>query len=418
MKMNKESIYKYNFPYGVLEIVFFVIAINFIDPSTVLPLFITLISGSPIFIGFITTIFNGGTLFPQIFFYKYVEKKEDKKALFIKLALLRSGTWGIMGAIVLLFPSNYLILKYALFFVSLAFAFVLSIEDIAWADLIAKIVHPKKRGFFIGLGSFIGSILAITGGLFVKWLLSHKSPLSFPFNFSIIFFTASFFFFVSVLAFSFVKVVNERTYTEEQVFSPFNEILYILKTNLNFSKFIGVNFLSNAFLMSLPFFLLYGKEVFSIPNKEVGFFIASQNIGRAVFTYIFGIIGDRLGHKSVIVVSNVLALIIMIIVLSGRWITSFVIPTYLFYIVFLLSGAFLSGKFIGTVNYLLDIAPPGKVPAFRGISNSLISVSLLIFPSLGGIILKYTSYNIIFLSSFLFLIVSTLLSFSLKGSSR
>ncbi len=412
--MDKEKIYKHNFPYGVLEIVFFVIAINFVDSSTILPLFITLISGSPIFIGVITTIFNGGTLFPQIFFYRYVEKKEDKKGLFIKFALLRSGTWAIMGLFVLLFPANYPLLRYLLFFTVLAFTFLISIEDIIWADLISKIIDPAKRGMFIGLGSLFGSILAIGTGFFIKWLLSKDSPLSFPFNFSLIFFLTSIFFYISVSFYYFVKVIDDEPPQEEQTFSPAREVFEILKTNINFTKYILVNFISNAFLLSLPFFFLYGRDIFSIPDREVGFFMASQNIGRAVFTYLFGLMVDKMGHKSVLVLSSLLGVVIIIISIFLPWFSPYVEPKYLFYIIFLLSGAVLSGKFVGSVNYLLDIAPPGKVPAFRGISNSLISVSLLIFPSLGGVILKYTSYFTLFLITLSLLIISTIISFSLE----
>ncbi len=410
----KEDIYRHNFFYGVFEIVFFVIAITFVDPSTILPLFATLIYGSPIFIGIIATLFNGGTLFPQVFFYRYVEKKEKKKALFIKLALFRSGTWAIMGLFLLLFPSNYLLLRYILLLVVSAFALLISVEDIVWADLIGKIVDPKKRGSFIGIGSFLGGIFAIGVGLFVKWILSNKSPLGFPFNFSLIFFLTSFFFFLSVFSFWFVKVADDRISEKEQVFSPFNEVLHLLKTNLNFSRYILVNFISNAFLMSLPFFLLYGMKVFSLPGKEVGLFMVSQNIGRAVFTYFFGLMGDKMGHKSVLVVSNLLALFILGVVLFAHKISMWFSIKYLFYVVFLLSGAVLSGKFVGSVNYLLAIAPKGKVPAFRGISNSLISISLLFFPSAGGFILKYLSYEFLFVLTIFFLFISTSLSFTLK----
>ncbi len=412
--MRKEEIYRYNFFYGVFEIVFFIIAITFVDPSTILPLFATLISGSPIFIGIITTLFNGGTLFPQIFFYRYVERRERKKALFIKLALFRSSTWAIMGISLLLFPGNHLLLKYALLFVVSAFALLISIEDIVWADLISKIVDPKKRGSFIGMGSFLGNIFAIGIGFFVKWLLSDKSPFKFPFNFSFIFFLTSFFFFISVFSFWFVKVADDKIYEKEQVFSPFNEVIHLLKTNLNFSRYILVNFISNAFLMSLPFFLLYGMKIFSLPGKEVGLFIVSQNVGRALFTYFFGLMGDKMGHKSVLVLSNLLALSILGVVLFAHKISIWFPVKYVFYVIFLLSGAVLSGKFIGSVNYLLAIAPKGKVPAFRGISNSLISVSLLIFPSAGGFILKYLSYKTLFILTVFFLFISTFFSFTLK----
>ncbi len=419
--MNKEKIYNQNFLYGVLEVVFFVTAINMIDPSTVLPLFITLISGSPIIIGFITTIFNAGPLFPQIFFYKYIEKKKDKKAAFIKFATLRSSTWGLAALFIVLFPTRYILLQYLLMFVVFLYTFFLSIEDMAWSDVIAKSIDSKRRGSFLGVGSLWGSALGIGVGFFVKWLLSENAPLSFPYNFALIFSLASLSFFGSVIVFSFIKIVaenNQDEEKEEEIISPIKEIPYILKNNVNFLIYILVNFFLNAFLLSLPFFLLYARNIFSIPDKEVGFFVMAQTIGRAIFVYIIGKIGDSMGHKVVLVLSNILTLTILIIAIFTPLFAHFISPKFVFYIIFFLSGAALSGKFVSSINYLLDIAPPNKIPAFRGISSSFIGISLLIFPASGGFLLKYTSYNVLFLTTLFFLLVSTSLSFVLKNTTR
>lgn len=412
--MNRQQIYRHNFLYGTLEVVFFVWAISMIDPSTVLPLFITLISGSPIIIGFMTTIFNGGSALPQIFFYRYTEKKENKKALFIRFAILRSSTWILMALFIVLFPHKYILLQYLLILVVFLFTFFLSIEDMAWSYVISKVIDPKRRGSFLGIGSLWGNLLAVGGGFFIKWLLSPSSPLLFPYNFAFIFFLSSLFFFLSVFVFSFLKMVDEEVEKREAHTSPFREVFHILKNDTNFLRYIVVNFFLNAFLLSLPFFLLYGRGVFSIPDKEIGFFVASQTIGRALFVYLTGKMGDVLGHKYVLILVNIMAFIVLVLALITHWIAFFIPVRFVFYVIFFISGAVLSGKFVSSTNYLLDIAPSEKVPAFRGISNSIISISLLIFPTMGGFILKYTSYTTLFVVSLFFVAISTLLSFTLR----
>ena len=67
-------------------------------------------------------------------------------------------------------------------------------------------------------------------------------------------------------------------------------------------------------------------------------------------------------------------------------------------LVFALIGALDASFLLGFLVYVLDIAPPGERPAYTGLANTIAGV-IVVAPTIGGVILKLTSYPALFLSA-------------------
>ena len=80
-----ERNYRWNFAANALDGVFFLFAISFASSSTIVPLFISKLTPSPLAIGLVAMIAQGGWSLPQLFTANYVERLARKKPVVVNL---------------------------------------------------------------------------------------------------------------------------------------------------------------------------------------------------------------------------------------------------------------------------------------------------------------------------------------------
>ena len=85
----------------------------------------------------------------------------------------------------------------------------------------------------------------------------------------------------------------------------------------------------------------------------------------------------------------------------------------LFTLVFVLSGAHQTASFIGSSNYLLELAPPGKRALYLGFSNTIIGVAIFMSP-LSGAIVDLLGFEPLFLFSLACSLVAIVFSLGLE----
>src|SRR5262245_4651226 len=74
-----ERIYRHNFLLFSIEGIFFVVAINLIGSTTVIPDFVRRLTSSEILIGFSGVLFELGWTLPQLFVARYIVGYDRKK---------------------------------------------------------------------------------------------------------------------------------------------------------------------------------------------------------------------------------------------------------------------------------------------------------------------------------------------------
>ena len=75
-------------------------------------------------------------------------------------------------------------------------------------------------------------------------------------------------------------------------------------------------------------------------------------------------------------------------------------PIILYGLVFLFFGFAMDGFSISGMNLVFEIAPEDKRPIYTALQSNITSIGLF-FPIVGGIILKYSNYNILYLTTIL-----------------
>jgi len=407
---------KWNFAMGLLHGMFFSGGMGFSDPNTVLPIFINSLTNSKVLLGlFVSTIEARGSfsrlgnVLPQLFVASKLENKPHKKPLLVIAITIRALSWGALAGLVF-FLNNSQFLLLSSFLLLTLFTFMGGVATIPFMDIWGKAIPSHLRGKFFGYRQIFGGLLAVGAGLVTKQILSNKEII-FPKNFALLFSLTFILISFSYLALGSVKEPIEEVHKDSIKFGQFlRKAIATLKSDRNYQKFLLVRFLNGAGSLSLPFYVIYAKDILKISLGMVGIFISAQIIGGLLSNILWAYISDHIGNRKVIQISLITSLLTPIAALLISPNLSF-----LFVLVFVSAGFCINGGRIGYTNYLLDVSPVKRRPTYIGLNSTFLAPTAF-FPLIGGIVLQYTSFVYLFILTALFILTSFSLSFKLEES--
>lgn len=418
MDEKERTVSRFNFIMGLLHGIFYSGGIAFGSATTVLPMFLTNFTTSKVLIGLSSSIMGEiggvGNVLPQLFVASKIEHRIHKRPLLRFAITVRALCWGLVALITYLFAGNNpSIALWGIFLLLSLFTFMGGVAVVPFMDIWGKTIPSNLRGRFFGYRQLLGGSLAILSGLVVKFVL-NGSGIAFPNNYALLFLFAFILVTISYLALSSLREPSTDDVHKEQL--PFYDFLRkaisILKKDANYRKFLFIQILSGTIALSLPFFVLYAKDVLNVRIGMIGIFLSAQMLGLVLSNIIWGHLSDYLGSKKVIQSSILFGLLAPLFVL--------ILPRHLpglFAILFVLLGFFISGRAIGKNSFLLDTAPARDRPRYISLEGTF-RLPVVFFPLIGGILIQRSSYGILFAITSLFLLGAFILSFSLKEPRR
>jgi len=409
MRIKKNKNLRWNFTMGLLHGVFFNGGMAFSNPTTILSVFLNTFTHSKVIVGLFSSVMNTGSVLPQLFVANRLESKVYKKPVLVMAITIRALCWGLLGLITyFLGGSHPLIIVISLFFLLTLFSFMGGIAVVPFTDIWGKAIPSTLRGRFFGYRQLFGGLLAISAGFIVKYILGNKS-LSFPDNYAFLFLFSFIFISISYLALGSIKEPVEEVHKTRLTFKNFLKKAFgILKLDKNYRMFLFVQILIGANGLILPFYVLYAKEVIGIEEKMIGMFISAQMLGSTLSNVLWAYLSDYAGNKKVIQINAFLSLLMPIVALL---ITR---PLWtLFLLLFILIGFSTAGGAIGYTNFLLDTAPSKDRPAYISLNGTL-TVPVMLFPLIGGIIIHYTSYKFLLIITMVIMLIGFLLTLWLR----
>jgi MFS family permease len=406
--------YKWNFSCGVVNGAFFTFATAFIGATTVLPAFISTLTGSKVLIGLTASIFVTGWYLPQLIVARYIENKPRKKPFYITIATIRVSSLVLLTAIIYFFTGrapNFVLLCF--FFLFSLFSLGAGVAGVPFMDIVGKIILSTKRSSFFGARRFSGGILAIGAGILVKIILKK---FDYPQNYAFLFLIASVFSAISLTSFSLVKEPVYPTKKERVKFIQFIKKGFgLLRKDKNYRTLLFTRWLIGSAWMSMPFYAIYTFNILNVDKVMLGIFLSMQMAGGVISAVAWGYLGDRFGSKSVLQLTAILALMSPIIALVSPHLP---IPVhYSFSLVFILVGFTLNGTMIGYSSFLLDISPVEERSAYVGFMNTLIT-PVLLSPLIGGVIIDIVSYDILFFITLIVVLSGLVMSTKLQKPIR
>jgi MFS family permease len=381
---------------GVFNGVLFAMGSAFVDPSTVLPAFVSRLTDSEAAIGLVSAIAMGGWYLPQLAAASYVHSWPRKRRLYRLATLLRAVGWVGVIATVLLLGGRHLGLVLGCFLIGYSVCtFSDGLSGVAFLEIVAKTVAPNRLGSFFGHRQFWGGLGGAACGLLVRQILASQR-LAFPTNYAVLFAIAAACFIPAWVAFC---LVNEPAGPVEEA-RPFLETLRrapaCIHQDATFRRLLSGRMLLGAAGIAFPFYIVYCRRWLQVPEAAVGTYLTAQMIGSMVAVPVWARLNDRSGPRRLLISAAGLSLTVPLIAL----LTSLLplgpgVSHRAFAAVFCGLGATGGGSFIGFTNYLFAIAPEERRTTYMGTLNTCFAFTAFL-PMLGGLLLEYASFQVLF----------------------
>jgi MFS family permease len=401
--------YRWNFFTFLTDFVSFGVGFTFFSPDSVLPAFTLRLTENELVIGMAIAVFHGGWLLPQLATARLIGDKPRKKPymlvgmggriLFLVIAL---GLWAGLAD----HPAPMLLL----FFLCIGlFSTIDGIVSVAWFDIMARAIPPRRRGRLIAAGQAIKGLIGIGAGALIKLILSHYP---FPASYVLIFTLASVALIPSTIALLLIREPppeNANPQTDGQVRGGW---LRPLLADQVFRRWMLCRLLVGMIGLATPFYVKHAEKELLLPESITGDFVLAQTLAGVVMSILLGPVSERWGPRHTVRIGSAAAAVGPLFALAVHLVgQDWLVRAYP--LVFIALGIIASAWMLGFYNYLLEIAPPGKRAAYVGTGNTVTGL-LTLAPIAGGWLLKGTSYTTLFGLTAALVTIGFLLTLGLK----
>jgi len=385
---------RWNFAVNVLDVTFFRFGVSFVSQATIMPLLVSQLTPSKIAVGLIPATFSLGFFLPQLFTADFTEGLRHKKPFVMLMSalgerlpylLIGLAVWWLAEPA----PTVALVALYLLLATS---AITAGMATPAWFDLIAKVIPVHRRGVWFGMGNSLGALLGIVGAVLAGRILAAWP---FPRNFGLCFILA-----FAVLVISWVGLALNRE-PESLTIKPraglrhyFGQLPDVLRRDDNYARFLISRSVANLGGMAAGFFMVYGKENIAGALEQVGALTAMLVASQAVMNLLWGVVGDRKGHKVVLcgsAFSMALAAAVTWMAASPAWL----------WVSFALLGIAVAGESTSGLNIILEFCAPEDRPTYIGLTNTLLAPVRALAPIVGGWLATWAGYQGMFVVALL-----------------
>lgn len=411
---------------GILNGMFVNLGNAFVDPFTVLPVFITTFGGSTVLVGFVSAAFFAGWFLPQIFVANIAQSRRRVLPIYAASAAFRFvGFAGAGASVFLIDPAQRTLILSCVCAGLTLNALAAGVAAVPFLEITSKTVPVHKRGSFFAGRRVVGGTLGVVAGLVIAAVLGGDpgamwaqtrvyravtsvvdaigwSGHEFPHDYGILIILGAVISTGGVIAYLFVRepdaqhVVRAaplRTYLEEG--------FQLLKRMPDYRTFLRMRVCYQLSAMAFPFYATYAYTHLGFSQASVGVFVSIWVGAGVLSNAVWGRLLDRSGNRIVFVSTaamSIAAPIAMLVLAGWRGSNSGPVGMGVFAIVastFLLNGFVRSGRFIANQTYLLESAPPHRRPLYVGFMNSL-SFPFMLSPILGGLLVSVVGYRSLF----------------------
>jgi MFS family permease len=396
----------------------------FVDPFTVLPVFIAAFGGSSILVGLVTAAFTAGWFFPQVFVAGRAQTRRFVLPIYTAAAAFR--LLGFVGAGVCVFWIDPMhrgaVLACVIGGLSLN-AFASGVAGIPFLEITSKTVPVNQRGAFFGGRRVMGGVLGVFAGILIAAVLGgdpgalwantsfyrvvkdlalrmHLAGHPFPYDYGILIIIGGLISATGVLSYLFVDEppavhVARPTPLRQQFVDGFA----MLRSLPDYRAFLWMRIFYQLTAMCFPFYATFAYEQLGFSQASVGIFVSIWLGAGVISNLVWGPLLDKRGHRIVFVSTAAISVAAPIVILllavlrphaqEAAGVFAVVAVT------FLMNGFVRAGRFIANHTYLLEAAPLEKRPLYIGFMNTM-TFPFMLSPILGGVIVSLFGYRTLF----------------------
>lgn len=367
---------RYNVTVNLIDGGFFGFALGFASFGTILPLFVDTMTDSATLIGLVPAIHAAGWLLPQLFTASFTSRLRRFKRTVLLTTIHERVPFLGLAAVAFFLPqigpqAGLVVTFLLLTWQGLGGGFTAN----AWTSMISKIIPPDYRGTFFGTQAAVANLFisgaAVGAGYLLDW---YDSPVNFMYCFLI----AAFFFTVSWFALALTREPTDFEKVVEEKPSPFwHGAARILRGNPNFRWFLAARFISQFATMGFSFYIIYALRRFDADPVILGYLTATLTIAQTVANMGMGWMGDRVGHRAMLILGAAAALLSSLL----AW---FAQSLAWFFPVFVLTALANVSIWTNGLTMSTTFSSETERPFYIGLSQTLTAPATMIAPILGG----------------------------------
>ena len=367
---------RYNITVGLLDGGFFGLAIGFVSFGTILPLFVASMTDSATLIGLVPAIHAAGWLLPQLFTANHTAGLRRYKRTVLLMTIHERLPFLGFAVVALLLPRIGLQAGLVLTFILLIWqglggGFTAN----PWTSMISKIMPPESRGTFFGTQAAVANLFISAAAVGAGYLLNAFDS---PIDFLSCFLIASVFFTVSWGFLALTREPADHEKIVEENPPPFwHGAAQILRRDRNFDWFLTARIVSQFATMGFAFYIVYALRQFEMDEVTAGYLTATLTISQMVANASMGWMGDRVGHRLMLIIGAAAALFSSLL----AWLAPSLVW---FFPIFVLTGFANVSIWTNGMTMTVDFSGETERPFYIGLAQTLTAPATIIAPLLGG----------------------------------
>ncbi len=382
---------RYNVVANLLDGGFFGLGWGFGSIGTIIPLFFARMTDSALLIGLIPAIHAVGWQFPQLFMANSVARLRRYKPMVMWMTINERVPYLGLALVAFLMTTLGNPSALALAFIMLVWqGFGAGFTANAWQSMIAKIIPPESRGTFFGAQAAFANVLMSLAAVAAGFILERFDS-RWDFTLCFLLTTAG-----MALSMLFLGLTREPVDTEKKVPqslpSSWKGGMQVLRRDRNFTAYLVVRLLSQFATMGFAFYILYGLRRFGMDEVTAGFLTASLMITSTAANALMGWLGDRLGHRAMLIAGS-LAVMLSSLIAWGAPSIGWMYP------VFVLAGLANVAYWTCGMAITVEFGSEETRPVYIGLSNTLVAPATILAPMIGGWIVDATGFQTTFMIS-------------------
>jgi MFS family permease len=293
MKLLKSELYKRNFWLLVLEGTFFMGAMGFFSASTVIPVFINMMTHSKQLVGLALTLGSFFMYFGRLLIGPYMPNMKNHARFSTVLMFLTRP--------VLLVPALFI---FAGLYEASVVALIISYTILwicdgmvvpAWSEVLVNTVDENRHGRLLGWQMLFGGLAGIGAGALINIFLANPQ-FDIKLAYGWIFLIGGVLAILSCFMMALVKNASQPYKTDKvDVIGYFKELPKYIKHEKDYSRMMGVQFMFLIAGMCTPFIILFAADTLAMPQNTVALLILTQSLGAPLGGWMWGQICDRIG---------------------------------------------------------------------------------------------------------------------------
>jgi MFS family permease len=372
---------------------FFLVALSFVSPATILPAFAASLGAPNVVIGTIPAVMTLGWFLPPLFAAAHTESLHRKLPFVLRYTIWERVPFAVLAAAAMwLAPTRPGLTLALLLLMLVVVTGVGGALTPAWMDIVGRAVPVTMRGRFFAMTAVAAAAAGLAGSALTTEILARVAA---PASYALCFACATVCMFVSLAALALVRepLASTSPAAHPGLRAYLWRVPALLRDDRNLRWFLVVRWLSITGSMASAFYTVYALRAWDAPAATLGVFTALLLAGSMVGLVALGFIADRAGYRVVVMTGIAATLASNVAALVAPSLTAFGA-------VFVLAGLQEAAFRIAYPTVLLEFAPrPEAQPLYIGVGNTAITPIAFAAPIAAGLLADRAGFGAVFAAS-------------------